>query len=394
MMNPAGRIGSACVMVVAASALLFGPGSAAWALDLSEWVPGLRLTPFLSQRVEYETNVFQVPSGEQDDVIFWTIPGFVLDYSFGPHTVSAAYRAEILNYLDLTSQNTVHHIGVGQLRLEFPRTLVTLRDDYIQTSEPPTSELTGKIDSITNILAPAVEYRVTERLAVGLNPSWTWVDYGPPAGELDRNEYLVGPSVFWKFWPTADVVLNYSYGEKIFDDSERDVTRHIATVGLRGDVTAKLSSSFRIGVEHREPKGSGLEDFTGLIMGGDFVYKPTDRTTITLVLDRSPQESVFGTNLFYISTVAALAVRQQLTPKLAVTLRGAGGENDYSEKETVNGKTAFRNDTLLGGTAGVEYAFREWLRLSLQYAYARRDSNFSAFDYTDHKVSGAITVQF
>jgi hypothetical protein len=393
MMKLAGRIGSACVRVVAASALLLVPG-AAWALDLAEWVPGLRLTPFLSQRVEYETNVFQFPSGEQDDVIFRTIPGFVLDYSFGPHTVSAAYRAEILNFLELTEQNTVHHIGVGQLRLEFPRTLVALRDDYIQTTEPATSELTGRIESITNILAPTVEYRVTERLAVALNPSLTHVDYEQVASELDREEYLVGATAFWRFWPTADVGLSYSYGEKIFDVSERDVTRHIVTVGLRGDVTAKLSSSFRIGVEHREPKESGLKDFTGLVMGGDFIYKPTDRTTITLILDRSPQESIFATNLFYISTSAALLVRQQLTPKFAVTLRAAGGKNDYSEQETLNGQTKFRHDWLVGGTAGVEYAFREWLRLSLEYAHARRDSNFSTFDFKDDKVSAVVTFQF
>jgi hypothetical protein len=374
--------------------LLFAPVGAAWALDLREWVPGLRVSPFLSQRVEYETNVFQVPSRAEDDVIFRTVPGLVVDYSFGPHTVSAAYRAEILNFLELSSQNTVHHIGVAQLRLEFPKTLVTVRDDYVQTSEPPNSELTGRIDSITNILAPEVEYRVTERLALGLNTSWTHVDYEDLVGELDREEYVVGVSAFWKVRPTADVRLNYSYGEKIFDQSERDVTRHIVTVGLRGDLTAKLSSSFRIGVEHREPKGSGLTDFTGLVMGGDFVYKPTERTTITLVTERTPQESVFGTNLFYVSTSAGLSVRQQFTPKLAVNLRVAGGENDYSRKETLDGRTKFRNDTLVGGTAGVEYALQEWLRFSLEYAHARRDSNFPTFDFKDDKFSGVVTFQF
>ena len=32
---------------------LYFVGSAAWALDLGEWVPGLKLSPFLSERVEY-----------------------------------------------------------------------------------------------------------------------------------------------------------------------------------------------------------------------------------------------------------------------------------------------------------------------------------------------------
>ena len=31
-----------------------------------------------SERVEYESNIFQVPSGSQDDVIFKTIPGVLV----------------------------------------------------------------------------------------------------------------------------------------------------------------------------------------------------------------------------------------------------------------------------------------------------------------------------
>ena len=39
----------------------------ATAFDLGQWVPGLKVSPFLSQRIEYETNVFQTPSHSQDD---------------------------------------------------------------------------------------------------------------------------------------------------------------------------------------------------------------------------------------------------------------------------------------------------------------------------------------
>src|SRR5947209_19520873 len=90
-------------------------GSSASAFDLGEWVPGLKLSPFLSERVEYETNVFQTPSHSKDDVIFKTIPGFVADYTFGAHSLSAGYPAEILKYCDLTNQDSVHQNGGGKL---------------------------------------------------------------------------------------------------------------------------------------------------------------------------------------------------------------------------------------------------------------------------------------
>jgi hypothetical protein len=52
-----------------------GAPTAATAVDLNTlWpdlgLPGFKISPFISQRVEYESNVFQAPSGSQDDVIF------------------------------------------------------------------------------------------------------------------------------------------------------------------------------------------------------------------------------------------------------------------------------------------------------------------------------------
>ena len=148
-------------------------GTPAMAFDLGQWVPGLKVSPFLSQKVEYQSNVFQVPSHSQDDVIFKTIPGVLADYTFGSHSLTAGYRAEILNYLNLTSQNTVNHIAVGQLRLDFPRTLLTVKDDFIRTNDPPNTELTGPIESNTNVLKTDGEYRLTPSFSAGLNHYWT-----------------------------------------------------------------------------------------------------------------------------------------------------------------------------------------------------------------------------
>jgi hypothetical protein len=106
-------------------ALVFCSVRSTAALDVGEWIPGLKLTPFFAERMTYETNVFQVPSGSQGDAVFKTIPGFLADYTFGPHAATLGYRAEILNYVTLTDQDTVNHIAVAQLRLDFPKLLST-----------------------------------------------------------------------------------------------------------------------------------------------------------------------------------------------------------------------------------------------------------------------------
>ncbi len=367
------------------------------ALDLGEWLPGLKLTPFFSERVTYESNVFQVASHSQGDAIFKTIPGFLADYTFGPHSISLGYRAEILNYVTLTAQDTVNHIGVVQLRLEFPKTLFTLRNDFVRTSEPPNTELTGPIESDTNVLASELEYRLTSRFSVGANYSWTHVSFDNPevAVDLDRNEQLGGVSLFWRLFPKTTLRANYNYGIEIFRFQEdRNVTRQQFLVSVLGDLTPKLSSTLRLGFEHRHPDSSFQPGYTGPIWGGDLAYRPTERTTLTLVTDRSVQESTFGTVPFYVTTSGALGLQQQLWRKVTASLRVAGGVNNYPSKQVFDGLNTWRQDTFYAYGGGLEYEFKPWLSAGVEYAHLGRHSNFPTFSFKDDKFTARVLFQF
>ena len=389
---------SRLAVVLGLAASLVSTVSPAAALDLDEYIPGLKLTPFFTERVTYETNVFQVPSNSQADWIFKTIPGFLADYTFGPHSATLGYRAEILNYVTLTSQDTVNHAAVAQLRLDFPKTLLILRDDFVKTTDPPNTELTGPIASITNVLAPEAEYRITNRFSVGANYSWTYVRFpnnDEVADDLDRDEHLFGASVFWKIRPKLDIRLNYNYGNKFFSiETDRNVTRNQVLVALRGDLTPKLSSTFRIGLEKRDPDSSFQPGYFGPIMGGDFVYRPTERTTLTLIADRSVQESTFGDVPFFVTTSGAFGVQQVLWNKFTASLRGTIGQNQYPTKQTLDGQTAWRNDLFYAYGAGLDYEIQPWIAVGIEYLHIARRSNFNSFDFADDKFTAKVLLQF
>ena len=381
----------ACLLTLALSC------APALAFDLGQWVPGLKVSPFLSERVEYESNVLQTPSHTKDDIIFKTIPGLVVDYTFGAHSISAGYRAEILRYLDLTDQDTVHHIAVGQLRLDFPRTLLTLKDDFTRTSDPPGTELTGRILSNTNVLKPQAEYRLTPTFSTALHYAWTRARFDDAAiGDLiDRDEHLIGASVFWKFVPKGDLFFGYAFGRTIFDTAtDRDYTSHLISVGLRGEITSKLSSSLYVGYMRQDPDRSSQPSFNGVVVGGDVVYRPVERLTLTLSTQRGRQESTFGQAVFYVTTSGTLSAQYQILPKVSLGARVGGGLNDYSRKETADGRTAFRDDTFLLAGAQADYEIQPWLRVGLEYLRISRDSNFPSFRFVDDRVTGRVTVQF
>jgi hypothetical protein len=391
------RLGRVISMLLFCLLTLVPAWSPAVAFDLGEWVPGLKLSPFLSERVEYESNVFQAPSHSQGDVIFKTIPGILADYTFGSHSLSGGYRAEILNYATLTSQNNTHHIAAAQLRLDFPRTLINLKDDFTRTSDPPGTELTGPILSTTNVLNPTGEYRLTQSFSVGLNSSWLHQRFDDSSiGTLiDRDEYLAGASVFWKFLPKADLSLNYYYGWTTFThSSDRNYTQNSLTLALRGEITAKLSSTFRVGYTHQSADQSGQVAFSGLTTGGEWVYRPTDRTTVSLVTLRTSQASTDGLNPYYVTTSATLSAQHQLMPKLSVGAQLGVGMVNYPDKDTINGKTDWRQDSFSVAGAEIGYDIRPWLRVGLDYLRTGRDSNFSSFRFVDERISGHVTVQF
>lgn len=389
-----GRIVSTLLVCMLTLALASAP---AVAFDLGEWVPGLKLSPFLSERVEYESNVFQAPSHSKDDVIFKTIPGILADYQFGSHSLSAGYRAEILNYATLTAQNNTHHIAAGQLRLDFPRTLINLKDDFTRTSDPPGTELTGPILSTTNVLNPTGEYRLTPSFSLG--PSFSWLhqrfDESSIGTLIDRDEYLAGASVFWKFLPKSDLSLNYNYGWTTFtDSSDRNYTQNSVTLALRGEITAKLSSTFRVGYTHQSADHSGQVAFSGWTTGGETVYKVTERTTISLATLRTSQASTDGLNPYYVTTSATLSAQHQLMPKLSVGAQLGVGMTNYPDKDTIDGKTDWRQDSFSVAGAEIGYDIQPWLRVGLDYLRTSRDSNFSSFRFVDERISGHVTVQF
>jgi hypothetical protein len=378
--------------------LCVAAGSPARAIDLNAvWpdlnLPGFRVTPFVTQRAEYESNIFQTPNDEQDDVIFRTIPGILVELPLGRHRLDVGARMEILRFADHDNQDTEHYFLFGKLALDFPGGLkAALTEDLAYTSDPPGTELTGRIESFTNVLSPSVEYAFATRYAIGADYVWTHVDFERSVNELDRDEHTFGITGFYKVAPKTDLLLNVAYGFKEFATaSGRDVERYIGVVGVRGEITPRFTSTFRIGWESRQPENSRLTGYDGIVAGGDWVFQPTDRTRFTLNTERFVAESVYLTNLFYIANFVTLTAEHKFTPKLLATARAFGGTNEYPDKA---GRGDWRNDEIYGGGLAVDYQIRRWLSVGADYMYTRRWSNFDRFDYEDNIVGAKVTLSF
>jgi len=166
-------------------------------------------------------------------------------------------------------------------------------------------------------------------------------------------------------------------------------------VGVRGELTSKLTSTFRIGYEHRVPDNDDRTPYSGPVMSGDFVFRPTERTTISLITDLSVQESIFATNLWYLGHLYTLAAEHRFGPKLTANARVFGGFNDYPDKAgKVDSRFDWRHDSLVGYRVGLDYQIQRWLGVGADYSHIRRDSNFENFRFADDIIAGKVTLSF
>jgi hypothetical protein len=163
---------------------------------------------------------------------------------------------------------------------------------------------------------------------------------------------------------------------------------------VRGDLTAKLSSTFRIGVEKRNPDSSFQPGYLGVIMGGDWIFRPTDRTILTLVTDRSVQESNFGDVPFYVTTSGGLAAQHLFWNKLTgqPAHDGGPGRVSFQADREREDRLAQRPLLHLRGRARLRDPAVALRRGGVRAHRPR--SNFNAFDFQDDKFTAKVTLQF
>jgi hypothetical protein len=391
-----GAVRRVLLLLVAAGTLALLPARPAGAINMNAvWpelgLPGFRITPFLAERLEYHANVLQQPRNELDDLISRTIPGVVVELPLGRHRVDLAARAEIVRYLTHQQFDTEHFYLLGRVALNFPGGLaVRFREELVKTSDPASTEVTGRINSTTNTLAPEVEYTLARRFSLGAAYTLTHVAFDDTITQLNRDEHTVGVTGFWKMTGRSDLLASLLYGLKTFDEaSNRNSERIVGMVGLRGALTSRLSSTFRIGFEHRK---SSLQTIDTITSSGDWVFAPTERTRFSLLTQRSVEESVFGTNTTYTATVATFLAQQRFSSKITANGRIFGGMNEYLKLELDRDRFHRRTDRFYGLGLGVDYQIQRWLAVGADYTASDRVSNFRDFSYTDHVVGLKITL--
>jgi len=355
----------------------------------------VRIHPFFALGELFDSNVFLQPTDTQSDFITVISPGLILNLPVKQHQFTLGYRADILEFARLTQENTVNHTGQFRAEAHYAGGWSWyVEDQPLRTTERPNTEFDPLIERTQNNGALGTEYRLADRWAVGadyLNVYYDYDNFPPPEDygtQLNRIEQYGSGDLYYLLQPKTALIGEFTYGDIAYINdgtaTVRNNVNYFGRVGIRGRVTSKLTTTAKLGYQAKLFDNPTQKDFDGFVATGEIDYQPTDWTLLTLLFDRSTQEASYlveGDD-FYINNSVTLTVEHVL--KSNEKVRGFVSAT-YANADYV---VSPRNDNFYAASTALSYQIQDWVGVSLQYLFARRDSTGTPFDfdYTDNRV--------
>ena len=288
-----------------------------------------------------------------------------------------------------------------------------IRDDYVNTTDPPFSEIVARAQRWGNTVAAQGEYSPDgQHLFAAVDASDTMDKYVSTTtglrALLDRYTQAYGMKAGWRLSPATRIyaayhrqVIHYT----VHQATPKDNKGHLLDFGVEGRIAPKLTGRIQSGVQFRNydfAVFNGAANYTvNWMVATNLTYTPLERTSIDLLLSRALQESTFAPSQYYVANIVGLSAKHKFPRKITGTLNMGVEFDQYpgftpsSGTDNIGGPSGKRRDDLYQIGPGLDYDIQEWLRASASYLYRERFSLFSQqFGYADQLTSVKFSVLF
>jgi hypothetical protein len=364
-----------------------------------EW-GGFVVHPFMRLSETYNSNIFLDPAGsEVGSWMHQANPGFKAGLESGSHRVDLNYEGWLQLFTKDPSKNNAYNQGAGLLyKYAGPEFTARLKEDYLNTVDPPNSEQTGRQRRWQNVLGGDAEYAPEDgSLFVGAEASHAAHKYVADNSvlreRLNRYEQRAGAKAGYRIAPKTRAYGTYRRGVIHYTADATPPTKnnksHALAAGFETEIANMLDARAEAGIERRrydeEAVAGGGRDAKSLIFDARLGYSPLERTRLELTASRSLQEATFFASRFFTATGGALSLSHRFPEeRLAVALRGGYERDVYSESFAARS----RRDDIYRGRAGVELGLRDWAKLEASYEHRVRFSpGLEQFNYRAHIAS-------
>lgn len=371
---------------------------------------GLKVEPFVihesfETEVQFDTNIYLSDNSEKFDIITILTPSIGLELPIHDHNVSLDYSAAINIFtLDMDESHVDQRIR-ALAEFNFTDFKVTLDDIYEHFSHRAGSEDTNRIRQQANDFRVGVSAEY-DQLAFDVGYSFGLQDYFSndiifetmTYDDKDRMSHVIDAEVAYRFMPKTSFTIDGYLGFLDYDSPLSSDSYYIeGLLGLRGDLTSKITVNLKGGLRHQDYESSeltGSDDFTSFVARGGVDFYFTDDDIFNLQIERSIYESTYANMNYYNVNMVSTKYTHMFTDKISAAIFGSYQLNLYPDKSTEEGETAKRYDHLFKTGCMVKYNIRKWVSVGLKYECIQRDSRFSTFDFVDNVITIRGTVGF
>lgn len=326
------------------------------------------------------------------------------DGGYGVSYFAYTKQAKVNNYTDQSAKLGYNYTGPMGLSGR-------LSDTFISTRDPAFSEQAGNrqqrwqnaVDGMLNY-SPA-----GGRLVAGVTAGHTahkYLDGLINAPLLNRYEQMFGARGGYKVMPKTTVWLGYRRGivhynanSAAVNAGDRNNKSHYFEGGVDGILAPKVKGSISTGVSLRKYDQSNAgrtKHSRNWILGSNIIWNPRPECSWSLGLNRSVNESTFGTNRFSIENSGNLGLSHKLPWRVTARAKAGVTVSKYPEATGTAGTTPInRRDDTYSQSVGASYGINDWASVGLDYDHTERFSKFSSqFNYERHLTMLSASLAF
>ncbi len=251
----------------------------------TEKLRDVMLRPYFGLRYTEDRNVFWDQADKKSDSIITFAPGLIFRYGRTvDRWVELDYNHEWNWYDDFSGEDyQADHFGVKG-NIGTAKSSFFFGDTYNKSRRDDNSSR-ARLDEEYNIVYGRIKYALSEKTGLGLNSSYTSVDYSTEqpniSNPIDYTEFQIGPRFYYRVTEKADIYAEYAIGFVELDNNDTpgdygDAEYHQISLGVNGDITEKTTTHGKIGYQRRTFEGDidTIEQWTaGIGLKSDLSYR-------------------------------------------------------------------------------------------------------------------------
>jgi len=361
------------------------------------WEKGaVKVDSFFKTQEQWDSNVFYDHDDPQHDFITILTPGIAGEYGFGvgkKHKIWTKYLCEMGIFGKYDEQNYGNHDAQGGIFLDMDKYTVDVNNRFQFTSDRAGTEFENrtlrKIDTLNAVVGwnfnkfsfdTGYQFYIVNFLS----------DVLDGFNRYENTGFITG---YIEIAPKTKGLLEFTYTNLQYPDaSGRNGNAYRGMAGVKGDITAKLTGIAKAGYKYKAYENSTMEDYSNAAAEIALVYAINDKMDTTFSYTREPFESTYSNNNYYIGDHFLGAYNYRFGNGFLFKTEGMYFHNDYPN--VGSGETKKRRDDEWAVGPRLEYAWKEWIVVGIEYKFHQRHSTITLRTYDENVVSSDVMFKF